>query len=212
MNRVHFAPARTLPDTADVSQTPGSRRSAATMGILPFIGVILFAFEAISVYLGHRTAGWQHDLFQAAVVYMIGWAGIGAAVAHIVFARRTAGSIGWQASPFQFEVGLVGLACGIAALMSTSQPIAFALAVIVINSIYRVGCGVGHIREIVRSHNYALNNTTILVVDFVVPGIPPLGVPRLGLIPGLTQRCSLALRKSITCCTEASSRCSVSTE
>ena len=139
------------------------------MGILPFIGVILFAVDAVPVLFGHRSADWKHDLFQSAVVYMIGWAGIGAAVSHIVFARRTASSIGWQASPFQFEVGLVGLACGIAALMSTSQPVSFALAVIVISATYRVGCGVGHVREIARSHNYALNNTTILVIDFLVP-------------------------------------------
>jgi hypothetical protein len=35
--------------------------------------------------------------------------------------------------------------------------------------VFRVLAGLLHIREIVRSKNYAINNTAILLVDFGVP-------------------------------------------
>ena len=148
---------------------PHTGTSHPLLGVLPFIGVILFAIDVGQVLFFDHGGDWRHSLFQSAVVNMIGWAGIGAAVSHIVFGRQTAKSIGWETSPFQFEVGLVGLATGIAALMTTGQPVAFALAVIVISGIFRAGCGLGHIREMVRNHNFAVNNTRILLIDFVVP-------------------------------------------
>ena len=52
------------------------------------------------------------------------------------------------------EVGWADLAMGIVALLSVYYSSDFALAVIFASSIYRVGCGIGHIRcdVAVRSH------------------------------------------------------------
>jgi hypothetical protein len=68
-----------------------------------------------------------------------------------------------------YEWRAIVAAYGLEALMCTGQPVAFALAVILISGIFRVGCGLGHIREMVRNHNFAVNNTRILFIDFVVP-------------------------------------------
>jgi hypothetical protein len=45
----------------------------------------------------------------------------------------------------------------------------FWLAVILASSIFRVGCGVGDIMQIVRNHDYAVDNSAILFVNVVVP-------------------------------------------
>jgi hypothetical protein len=37
------------------------------------------------------------------------------------------------------------------------------------SAIYRFGCGFGHIRQIVQARNFAINNTAILFLNFVVP-------------------------------------------
>src|SRR5580693_968356 len=42
------------------------------LGLLPFVGVILFAVSAAQVVIGGRPADWQHQLALAAVVYLIG--------------------------------------------------------------------------------------------------------------------------------------------
>ena len=58
---------------------------------------------------------------------------------------------------------------GIVALLASGYGPDFALAVILINAIFRVGCGIGHIRSMIRDRNFAINNTAILFIDFVVP-------------------------------------------
>ena len=66
-------------------------------------------------------------------------------------------------------VGFADLAYGIAGVIAASFSPDYWFAVILISSIFRVGCGIGHIRSIIRDKNYAINNTAILFVNFVVP-------------------------------------------
>lgn len=162
-------------DTTTGTIGGGTRpRASGKMGILPFIGVILFAVTSIPM-LGDPPADWQMQLLENGVVYLIGWAGIGAGISHILFARKTSASIGWAPSPFETEVGFANLAMGVAGVMAAGQPTAFWLALIVVNSIFRVGCGIGHIRQIVRERNFAPNNTSILLINFGVPAFLILG-------------------------------------
>ena len=46
----------------------------------------------------------------------IGVTGLWAAITHIFFPTTAAAHIGWQVSPFQFEVGMANLAIGVTAL------------------------------------------------------------------------------------------------
>jgi hypothetical protein len=162
--------------THDSPTTTGAttRRRHRAMGVLPFIGVILFAVSAVPV-LSDRTGDWRLELLQNGVIYLIGWAGIGAGVAHIVFGRKTSASIGWAPSPFETEVGFADLAMGVAGVMAAGQPTSYWLAVIIANSIFRFGCGIGHLRAMIKERNFAANNTSVLVIDFGVPAFMVLG-------------------------------------
>lgn len=139
------------------------------LGILPWIGVILFFANSIHLIFGPHTGDWQHELLMNGVIYMVGWAGFGAGIAHIFFGRHIARSIGFQNNAFELEVGFADLALGIVGLMVRSQDASFMLAVILASSIFRVGCGLGHIKQIIQDKNYAINNTAILFLNFVVP-------------------------------------------
>jgi hypothetical protein len=160
-------PARSAPAAPTTSRSATSR-SNPLFGVLPFIGVILFVISAISV-LGSGSSTWERDLLTNAVVYLIGWAGIGGGISHIFFGPKIARSIGWQWSPFELEIGLSNLGFGVAAVLAASFSPEYSLALIIANSIFRVGAGIGHIRSMVTDRNFAINNTAILFVDFVVP-------------------------------------------
>jgi len=143
-------------------------RSSPILGVLPYIGVILFLFHAAGLVIS-QPDDWKQSIVEIGVVYMIGVAGIGAGISHIFFGRSISRSIGWEPSPFEFEVGVAGLGFGIAGVMASSYDPDFWLAVIVANGVFRVGAGIGHVREIVQKGNYAINNTAILFLDFMVP-------------------------------------------
>ncbi len=144
-------------------------KSPLWMGILPFIGVILFLISLVFLLLGEKGANWQQQILVNAIVYMIGWAGIGAGISHLFFGEKTSASIGFGANPYEFEVGFADLSFGIVGVLASSFSSEYWLAIILVSSIYRVGCGIGHIRQMVKNQNYAINNTAILFVDFVVP-------------------------------------------
>jgi hypothetical protein len=152
---------------AATQQQPAHRHRL--MGVLPFIGVILFAAATIAQFAGGAGPDWGPVLVGNAVTYLIGWAMLGAGVSHLLFGRRISQSIGFQKSPYEIEVGYADLAMGIVALMAGAYSTDFTLAIILASSIYRVGCGLGHIRSMRREYNFAINNTAILAINFLVP-------------------------------------------
>jgi hypothetical protein len=57
----------------------------------------------------------------------------------------------------------------VAAVFASSYSTDYGFGLIIASSIFRVGCGFGHIRQIVREHDLAINNTTVLAANFAVP-------------------------------------------
>jgi hypothetical protein len=159
----------TTPSASVATSAPrASRAGHLVSGLLPWLGVLLFVAHASTV-VSRQPDGWRGDVVQLGVTYLIGVAGLGAGIAHLFFGRKIARSIGWQTSPFQWEVGCANAALGLAALQASSYGRQYWLALILASGLYRVGCGIGHIREIVRHRNFAINNTAILFLNFVVP-------------------------------------------
>jgi hypothetical protein len=148
--------------------TPRAGRSSPLLGLLPYIGVILFLVHATGLVIGQPN-DWEQSIVEIGVVYMIGVACVGGGISHIFFGRSISRSIGWDPSPFETEVGFANLGFGVAGLMASSYDPEFWLAVIVANGIFRAGAGIVHVREIVQKGNYAINNTGILFNDFAVP-------------------------------------------
>ncbi len=140
------------------------------MGFLPFIGVFLFLIDLFFTPFDPTNAEWKKHIVLSGVTYMIGWAGVGAGITHLFFSEKVAKSIGFKSDAFQKEVGFCDLSLGIVGLLAASYSQEFWLAIIFASSFYRIGCGIGHIQDIIKNKNYAINNTAILFIDFVVPG------------------------------------------
>lgn len=157
----------TTPTDSSPTAPVADQRSHWIGGLLPYIGVILFVIAILWNAVNRSITG--PEVLNDAVSYLIGWAALGAGISHIVFGARIAKTIGFRANDFQTEVGFADLAMGVAGLMPQTVHPEFALALIVINSIFRVGAGIVHIRSAVRDRNFAVNNTAILGVNFLVP-------------------------------------------
>lgn len=146
-----------------------TKHSSPLLGILPYIGVILFIISILPILFGNHTGDWQRQVVLNGVIYMVGWAGIGSGISHLFFGKQISKSIGFEKSPYELEVGFCGLSFGIVGVIAASYQPDFWLAVILMSSLYRIGCGYGHVRQILQKRNFAINNTAILVLDFGVP-------------------------------------------
>ena len=153
----------------DQSKTTG--KASTWMAVLPYVGIVLFLIQTGSIWLDSHRIQFEKEILLAGITNMIGIAGVGAGISHIFFSEKTTSLIGFQRSPYQLEVGFCDLSFGIVGLLAPYYSTDFWWAIILFSSLYRIGCGIGHIRQIILEKNYAVNNTMILIVDFGVPFI-----------------------------------------
>lgn len=103
-------------------------------------------------------------------LFPVGLMSLWAAIGHIFFPREAAAAIGWQTSPFQFEVGVANLGIGLAGLYAAFRGFEARLATNLAVAGFLGGAGVGHIRDIVQAGNLAPGNAgPILFTDFLTP-------------------------------------------
>src|ERR1700743_2942780 len=100
----------------------------ATGLLLRDLPALLFAAALLSAAL-LRDGKPAADRFLAWILLLpIGVTGLWAAVFHIFFPVIAAADIGWQVSPFQFEVGMADLAIGATACLSFWRSLDFKAA------------------------------------------------------------------------------------
>ena len=93
----------------------------------------------------------------------VGVGGVWAGFFHLTFPQMVAQSIGWQPSPFQFEIGVADAAIGVAGIASFWRSLPFKAAVVLYIVLFNFGVAVGHVREAMAG-DFAPNNFGLLLV------------------------------------------------
>jgi Na+/melibiose symporter-like transporter len=103
-------------------------------------------------------------------IFPLGLFGLWAFAGHVFFPEYSAAAIGWEPSPFQFEVGYANLGLGLASLYAAFTTFYARVAVAIAASCFLIGAGIGHVHDIVAHGNLTSGNAgPILVVDFLTP-------------------------------------------
>ncbi|HUU66699.1 MAG TPA: DUF6790 family protein [Methyloceanibacter sp.] len=109
-------------------------------------------------------------LLRYVFIFPLGLADLWAFVGHVIFPERAAEAIGWEVSPFQFEVGYANLGIGLASLYAAFTGFYPRVAVAIAASCLLIGAGIGHVHDIVAYDNLTQRNAgPILVSDFLTP-------------------------------------------
>jgi hypothetical protein len=105
------------------------------------------------------------------LVIFVGLGGLLGFLGHTFKAQEIALKIGWQPSPFQFEVAVANLAFGILGVMCIWQRQGFRTATGIGYAIFLLGCGYGHVRDMMLHGNLAPYNVgpVLWVNDLAVP-------------------------------------------
>lgn len=110
-------------------------------------------------------------LLNWAFIIIIGFGGIWAFIGHTAFSDRVAESIGWPAgNPFQQEVAFANLAIAVLGILSVRITGTFRVATLIAYAVFMIGAGIGHIWQIITSHDMAVNNAgPVLWLDICMP-------------------------------------------
>ncbi len=88
------------------------------------------------------------------------WAG----TFHILFPETAARFIGWQDSPFQFEIGVADTAIGVVAVASFWRSLAFKSAVVAYVVLFYIGVAIGHVHQAQIAGNFSAGNFGVLLL------------------------------------------------
>ncbi len=100
----------------------------------------------------------------------VGLMGLLTAYAHVFRPVQTSASIGWQPSPYEYEVGMADLTVGVLGVLCFWFRGNFWLATAIANAVWLLGDALGHIRQMILVNNHAANNSGIfLVAEIITP-------------------------------------------
>jgi hypothetical protein len=105
------------------------------------------------------------------LVFFAGVGGLMAFLGHTFKAQEIALKIGWQPSPFQFEVAVADLAFGVLGILCIWQRQGFWTATGIGYAIFLLGCAYGHIRDMTQHGNFSPYNVGMVlwVNDLAIP-------------------------------------------
>jgi hypothetical protein len=110
-----------------------------------------FRFERKPVNAAY--VAWGELLF-----YVVGIGFIYAGIFHAYFQQLAAPGIGWQPSPFEYELGWIEIPLGLVAAMSLWRGFEFRLAASILFVVFSFAAAAQHLQEMVCCHNYAIDN------------------------------------------------------
>ena len=131
--------------------------------------VVLFAL-AVIIALSRRNDSLTERLLAWILLLPVGVTGLWAGISHVFFPAVAAAHIGWQVSPFQFEVGMADLAIGVTACAAFWRDPNFKMAAVSAASIFLLGDAVGHVRQMLAAGNFAPGNAGVpFYMDIICP-------------------------------------------
>ena len=110
------------------------------------------------------------SLFSYLLLFGIGLTFLCNFVFHVFFADMAASVIGWENSPFQYEVGYASLGFAISGIIAFKQNLSFRAATIIGPLFFLWGAAGGHVYQMIKADNFAPGNAgSIFWWDIILP-------------------------------------------
>jgi hypothetical protein len=130
----------------------------------------LFSAALLCAALGCGRERAAERLLSWILLLPVGVTGLWSALFHLIFPERTAALIGWQTSPFQYEVGMADLAIGVTACLAFQRTLGFKGATVSAASVFLLGDAVGRLHQMLIAGNFSLGNAGVpFFVDVICP-------------------------------------------
>jgi hypothetical protein len=106
---------------------------------------------------------WTARYLSWILLLAVGVDGLWAGIFHVFFPAIASAQIGWQQSPFEFEIGIADIALGAIAVISFWRSLSFQSAVASYAIIFYGGVSIGHFVQAFQNHDYAADNFGVLL-------------------------------------------------
>ncbi|MCK0209870.1 hypothetical protein MWN33_17705 [Starkeya koreensis] len=139
--------------------------------VLTNLPAFLFVIAVAAAFMTGGEEPLPNRLLRWLLLLPVGVASLWAGLFHVFFPEIAAQSIGWQVSPFQFEIGVADLSIGVVAVLAFWRSLPFQAAAALYTALFFAGVAVGHVREAIDAHDFAPNNFGLLLLITVVQAV-----------------------------------------
>ncbi len=139
--------------------------------ILANLPVFLCIAAIVCAALRRRDGHWPRRYLSWILLLAVGVDGLWAGLFHVFFPAVASAQIGWQQSPFEFEIGVADIALGVIAVLAFWRSLAFQSAVAIYAIVFYGGVSIGHVVQALRNGDYAADNFGLLLVLTVARAI-----------------------------------------
>jgi len=136
--------------------------------VLSHVPVVMFLAALAAAFFVKTPSNFRSRLLGFMLLLSVGVEATWAGLFHVFFAHVAAASIGWEVSPFQFEIGIADIAIGVTAIVSFWRSWSFKEATIIYVTLFYAGVAIGHVREALISGDYSSNNFGLLLLITVI--------------------------------------------
>ncbi len=136
--------------------------------VLSHLPVIMFVAAFVVAALLKSPPSFSMRLLSWMLLLSVGVEELWGGLFHVFAPHTAAASIGWEVSPFQFEIGVADIAIGVTAIESFWRSLQFKAATILYITLFYAGVAIGHVREAVTSGDFAANNFGLLLIITIV--------------------------------------------
>ncbi|MEO6914050.1 MAG: DUF6790 family protein [Candidatus Baltobacteraceae bacterium] len=135
-------------------------------GILSNLPIIFFVIALIVAFTkvqrarkGHKLVSVPYIFWGETLFYTVGLGFLWSGIFHAFFQHIAAPSIGWQPSPFEWELGWAEIGIALIALLSLARGFEFRLATTLVFGVFSLAAAFQHIHQIVCCRNLAPGNS-----------------------------------------------------
>lgn len=129
--------------------------------ILTNLGGVLFFIALFFIFIQsmfRRNQSFYEISYSWISLLPVGITSIYAFIMHAFYPEFTAFTIGWNNSPFQYEVAIADLPLGTIAILSFKASYPFRLATVIAITIWLWGDALGHAYQLIVNRNYTTGN------------------------------------------------------
>ncbi|MEP9376782.1 DUF6790 family protein [Aquabacter sp. CN5-332] len=135
--------------------------------VLANLPALLFVAAFVVAAARKAPPSFATRLFDWLLLLSVGVEALWAGLFHVFFPHIAAASIGWQVSPFQFEIGVADISIGIVGIVAFWRSLDFKEAAVWYITLFYIGVAIGHVRE-AMSGDMAPDNFGLLLIITVV--------------------------------------------
>ncbi len=132
--------------------------------VLTNLPTVLFVAAFVCAYAVQSPERFPARLLRWLLLLSVGVENVWFGFLHMAFPELSAASIGWQPSPFEFEIGAADASLGVIGVVSFWRTLDFKAAVVIFVTLFYAGVASIHIHEAVVEGNLAPNNFGVLLL------------------------------------------------